>query len=173
MALHANPDDPRAYFLLGAAYVEAGNDNQARQVYRKAQRFKHYLSEVYNNLGAIAYRQGDLKESASYLKRAVRRDPARARYRYNYALTLSAERETSAALQQIDEGIKLDNEYVELRYLRGVVLLKAGDADGARKSFEATLTLDENHEGARHNVAMLDEMERKAKEGEVVVEGRE
>jgi tetratricopeptide (TPR) repeat protein len=172
LALKVKPEDPRAYFLLGAAYVEAGDDAQAKRIYRQAQRFKRFLPEVYNNLGAIAYREGNLEESVWYLKRAVSKRPRKARYRYNYALSLSAALEPDQALTQIDAGLEMEPEHVELRYLRGVVLLRRGQAALARKDFEETLRLDPEHEGAKHNLTLLDELDRRAREGEVVVEGK-
>lgn len=171
-AIKADPDDPRAYFLLGAIYIEAGSDKQAKRIYQQAQRFKKYLAEAYNNLAAIAYRGRDLEAALWYSRRAVQRRPSSARYRYNYALALSASKFTEEALAQVDAALKQEPNGVELHYLRGVILLRRGDADRARKEFEKTLALDAKHEGARHNIQVLDELKRRAKEGEVIVEGK-
>lgn len=171
-AMAAEPGDPRAYFLLGAAYVEAGKDEAAKHVYRRAQRFKKYLADVYNALGAIAYREGKLGESLWYLKRAVIKKPNNPRYRYNYGLTLSARGELDDARAQIEAGLKLDPKHVELNYMQGVVLLKLGDAEGAQEAFERTLALLPTHPDARHNLGKLDELNRRIKQGEVVIEGK-
>jgi Flp pilus assembly protein TadD len=170
LALQARPSDPRPYFLLGAAYLETGDDVQAKRVYLKAQRFREFLPEVHNNLGAISYREGKLKESLAYLKKAVDARPNRVRYRYNYALSLSKTEAMNEALFHIEAGLKLDAQYPELHYLRGVVLLRKGDAHGARKSFEKTLELEPEHAGAQHNLERLDQLERREREGEVSVE---
>jgi Flp pilus assembly protein TadD len=172
-AVKADPDDPRAYFLLGAIYVDRGNDKQAKRIYQQAQRFKRYLAETYNNLGAIAYRERDLEAAMWYHRRAVLRRPGSARFRYNYALSLSASKYTDEALTQVDAALKLEPNHVELHYLRGVVLLRQGEADQARAEFEKTLALNAKHEGARHNIAVIDELRRRTEEGEVIIEGKE
>jgi len=171
-ALKADPEDPRAYFLLGAIFVEAGQDKQAKRVYQQAQRFKKYLAETYNNLGAIAYRERDLEAALWYHRRAVLRRPSSARFRYNYALTLSASKFTDEALNQVDAALKLEPNHVELHYLRGVILLRRGQADDARSEFQKTLALNTKHEGARHNIQVIDELKRRAQEGEVIREGK-
>ncbi len=172
-AVKADPADPRAYFLLGAIYVEAGNDKDAKRIYQQAQRFKKYLAETYNNLGAIAYRERDLDTSMWYHRRAVLRRPSSARFRYNYALSLSASKFTEEALEQVDAALKLEPNHVELHYLRGVVLLRRGDAEAARAEFEKTLALNAKHDGARHNIGLIDDLRRRALEGEVVIEGKQ
>lgn len=172
LALEADAKDPRPYFLLGAAYVELGNDQAAKRIYRRAQRFKSYRAEAYNNLGAIAYREGKIDQSLWYLKRAVTQKPRRARYRYNYALSLSTNNATNEALHHADAGLDVAPDHVELNYLRGVVLVRLGEAEEARAAFARTLELEPGHPHARHNLALLDELKRRAEEGEIVIEGR-
>ena len=172
MAMKAEPGDPRPYFLLGAIYMDRGRDKDAKRVYQRAQRFKRYLPETYNNLGAIAYREGQLGTSMWYHRRAVMWRPSSARYRYNYALSLSASKYVDAALAQVDKALKIEPNHVELHYLRGVILVRKGRADDARLEFEKTLALDAKHDGARHNLDILDELKRRAEEGEVVIEGK-
>jgi Flp pilus assembly protein TadD len=172
-AMKAEPGDPRPYFLLGAIYMDRGREKDAKRIYQKAQRFKRYLPETFNNLGAIAYREGNLGESMWYHRRAVMWRPSSARYRYNYALSLSASRYVDAALAQVDRALKIEPNHVELHYLRGVILVRKGRAEQARLEFEKTLALDAKHDGARHNLDLLDQLKRRAEEGEVVVEGRQ
>jgi Flp pilus assembly protein TadD len=172
MALKAEPNDPRPYFLLGAIYMDSGRQKDAKRIYQRAQRFKRYLPETFNNLGAIAYREGNLGESMWYHRRAVMWKPSSARYRYNYALSLSASKYVDAALAQVDRALKIEPNHVELHYLRGVILVRKGRADEARLEFEKTLALDAKHEAARHNLDLLDQLKRRAEEGEVVIEGR-
>lgn len=169
-ALRAHPDDPRPYFLLGGAYVAAGDDAAAKRVFLRAQRFADYLPETYNNLGSILYRAGRFGEARWYLVRAVRRRPESARLRYNLALVYSTLRDLDAAAAQIEAGLSLDPDHVGLHYLRGVLALRRGDADAARAAFERVLALDPDHEDARHNLALLDGMQRRAVDGEIGIE---
>ncbi len=169
LAVRAKPTDPRSYFLLGATYVEVGDDARAKQVYTRAQKFPEYLPDAYNNLGAIAYRDGKLYESLWYLKRAVAKRSLKPRYRYNYALSLSATRQEKEALVEIDAALQLEPDNAEMHYLRGVILLRKGDAAEAEKSFKKTLALAPGHEGAAHNLERLGELLRRTREG--VIQG--
>ena len=98
------PEDPRPYFLLGAAYQEAGNDTKAEAVFQEAQQFKRYLGEAWINLGSIAYRRGDLSKANWYLSRAVVRSPSRPKAHYNFALVLSAKNDRDRALDEAVAG---------------------------------------------------------------------
>jgi Flp pilus assembly protein TadD len=169
-ALAANERDPRAYFLLGRAYVENRDDRAARSIYLRAKRFKKYLPETYNNLGSIEFRERHYGAAHWYFKRAVKWRPENPRFRYNFALVLSLLRQVEAALEQIDAGLSQSPRHVGLNYLRGVVALRIGDASAARRSFERTLEVDPDHQDARHNLALLDQMGRRATDGEVVIE---
>lgn len=166
-ALVAHPADPRFYFLLGSTYVEAGDDDHARGIYRRAQRFKSYLPEVYLNLGAISYREGRLGQAVWYFKRALQRRPRHAGLRYNYALALSAQGKPHEALEHIAIGLEIEPRNAELYYLRGVVLLRTGDALGAKLAFQTALELQPDHVDAAHNLKLIEQMEQRAKEGEI------
>jgi hypothetical protein len=48
--------------------------------------------------------------------------------------------------------------------------LRKGDIAGATMQFERTLEIASGHPGARHNLAMIDEMTRKAQDGEIIRE---
>jgi Flp pilus assembly protein TadD len=156
-----SPSDPRPYFLLGAVYEETGNDGKAEQVFQEAQQFKRYLGEAWTNLGAIAYRRGDLSKATWYLSRAVVKAPTRPKGHYNYALLLSAKKERDRALDELKIAGDLDPEDAEIRYLAGVILLRQGRLDEAKQMFEEALKRKPEHADARHNLALLEDLERR------------
>jgi Flp pilus assembly protein TadD len=155
------PSDPRPYFLLGAVYEEAGNDTKAEQVFQDAQQFKRYIGEAWTNLGAIAFRRGDLSKATWYLSRAVVRAPTRPKGHYNYALLLSAKKERDKALDELKIAGDLDPGDAEIRYLAGVILLRQGRLDEAKHEFEEALKRKPEHSDAKHNLALLDDLERR------------
>ena len=149
------PDDPRPYFLLGAAYEEAGQESKAEQVFQEAQQFRRYLGEAWTNLGAIAFRRGDLSKATWYLSRAVTRSPMRPKAHFNYALLLSAKRERDRALDELKVASELDPEDSEIHYLAGVILLRQGRFNDAKAKFEEALRRRPDHPDAKHNLALL------------------
>jgi tetratricopeptide (TPR) repeat protein len=155
------PSDPRPYFLLGAAYEEAGQDGKAEGVFQEAQQFKRYLGDAWINLGAIAFRRGDLSKANWYLSRAVTRAPSRPKAHYNYALVLSAKKERDRALDELKVAGELDPQDAEIRYLAGVILLRQGRLDEAKKMFNEALERRPDHADAKHNLALLDDLERR------------
>lgn len=156
-----SPQDPRPYFLLGAVYEESGQDGKAEQVFQDAQQFKRYIGEAWSNLGAIAFRRGDLSKATWYLSRAVQKAPTRPKGHYNYALLLSAKKERDKALDELRIAGDLDPQDAEIRYLAGVILLRQGRLDEAKQMFEEALKLQPTHENARHNLALLEELDRR------------
>ncbi len=155
------PQDPRPYFLLGAVYEETGQDNKAEQVFQDAQQFKRYLGEAWTNLGAIAFRRGDLSKATWYLSRAVVRAPTRPKGHYNYALLLSAKKERDKALDELKIAGDLDPQDADIRYLAGVILLRQGRLDEAKAMFEEALKRKPEHVDAKHNLALLEDLERR------------
>jgi Flp pilus assembly protein TadD len=155
------PQDPRPYFLLGAVYEETGNDSKAEQVFQDAQQFKRYLGEAWTNLGAIAFRRGDLSKATWYLSRAVVKAPTRPKGHYNYALLLSAKKERDKALDELKIAGDLDPQDPEIRYLAGVILLRQGRLDEAKQMFEEALKRQPQHADAKHNLVLLEDLERR------------
>jgi len=156
-----SPEDPRPYFLLGAAYQEAGDDTRAEAIFQDAQQFKRYLGEAWINLGSIAFRRGDLSKANWYLSRAVTRSPSRPKGHYNYALVLDAKKERDRALDELKIAGDLDPEDAEIRYLSGVILLRQGRLDEARAMFEEAIKRKPDHADAKHNLALLEDLEKR------------
>ena len=155
------PDDPRPYFLLGAAYQESGQDLKAEQIFQEAQQFRRYVGEAWVNLGALAYRRGDLSKAFWYLSRAVQRVPLRPKAHYNYALVLDAKKERERALDELKLATELDPEDAEVHYLGGVILLRLGRLEEAKKEFEEALKRKPEHADAKHNLALLKDLDRR------------
>ena len=155
------PEDPRPYFLLGAAYEEAGQDLKAEAVFQEAQQFRRYVGEAWVNLGAIAFRRGDLSKAFWYLSRAVVKSPLRPKAHYNYALVLSAKKERDRALDELKIAGELDPQDAEVRYLAGVILLRLGRLDEAKREFEEAVKRKPEHPDAKHNLALLKDLERR------------
>jgi tetratricopeptide (TPR) repeat protein/TolB-like protein len=169
-ALAANRNDPRPYFLLGSAYLSKGADDKALRIYREAERFPRYLAETYSNLGALYYKRGNNAEALVYLRVAAQKKPQSPRIRYNYGLALAKARQRDLALGEFSAASELDPNDADLQYGLGVALLRVGRIDDAEKAFQAAVRLDPEHKDAHHNLQLIDELRRRAREGEIQIE---
>ncbi|MDB4982590.1 MAG: Tetratricopeptide 2 repeat protein [Myxococcales bacterium] len=150
-----SPDDPRPLFLLGTSYYEAGRLDAAERMFTEGARFPGMLGDAYSNLGAIAYRRGNLKEALWFLSRAAQRRPGKAGVRYNYGLALLAAQHFDDARKEADAAAVAAPADAEVRFLGGVVALRMGRLTDAEAAFAETLRLDPAHADARHNLALL------------------
>ena len=169
-ALAANRNDPRPYFLLGSAYVSSGDDDKALKIYQSAQRFPRYLAETYSNLGALYLKKGSVGEALYYLKSAAQRKPANPRIHYNYGLALSKARVRDRAVEEMLLASELDPTEADFQFGLGVALLRVGKLQDAEKAFQAALRIDPGHDDAQHNLTLIDDLRRRAQEGEIRIE---
>lgn len=92
-----------AYFLLGLAYYYQGQFDRAEEALKvTAARFP--LTEVYNNLGAIALRRGK-KTAVPLLQRAVEIDPNDPDYRFNLSLALYRSGDAGGAIKNLRDSL--------------------------------------------------------------------
>jgi tetratricopeptide (TPR) repeat protein len=166
-ALKANKNDPRPYFLLGSAYVEAGEDKKAIRIFEAAQRFPKYLAEAEGNLGAIYLRLGEDTLAFRYTSNAARKRPSSPRVQYNYGLALMRMKKYADSLDVLERAAELDTKDPDIRFAQGVVLLRLGRLEDAEKAFKACLELDPQHADAQYNLQLIDELRRRANEGEL------
>ena len=169
-ALAANRNDPRPYFLLGSTYLSAGQEEKAIHIYHEAERFPRYLAETYSNLGALYYKKGRNEEALWYLRVAAQKKPSSPRIRYNYGLALARAHLRDKALDEFVAATALDPNDADLQYGLGVALLRIGRLEDAEKAFQSAVKIDPEHKDAHHNLQLIDELRRRAREGEIQVE---
>jgi tetratricopeptide (TPR) repeat protein len=153
-----SPDDPRAVFLLATSYYEAGRLDAAERLFRDGARFPGMLGDAYSNLGAIAFRKGDVKQALWFLSRAAQRRPGKAGVRYNYALALAAAARLDDAQREVTAATAAAPADPEIRFFSGVVALRMGRLADATAAFQETLRLDPNHGDAKHNLSLLESL---------------
>lgn len=158
---HLSPEDPRPYFLLGAAYLDAGHELKAEQILLEAQDFHRYIGEAWIDLGALALRRGDYSTANWYLQRAVTRAANRPKAHFNYALLLNATNQRDRALSELKVATDLDPQDADIRYLAGVILLRQGRLNEAKTEFAEAVKRNPNHADAQHNLALLLDLEKR------------
>ncbi|HXI58895.1 MAG TPA: tetratricopeptide repeat protein [Polyangia bacterium] len=160
-----SPQDPRPLFLLGTAYVEAGKLGAAERMFTEAARFPGMLGDAYANLGAIAYKRGQVKEALWFLSRAAKRRPGKPGVRFNYALALEAAARHGDALAELEAATATAPDDAELWFFSGVVALRMGKTQDAEAHFRQAVRVEPGHEKARHNLALLESLRSPGAEG--------
>ncbi len=147
--------DPRPLFLIGATHLDAGQLEEARRAFVRAQKFEKWLGQTYVMIGTCAFLAGKSDEALWYWRNAARKRPRSAVARYDLALVASAKGMTALALSQLEVLDGLAPTDAGAAYLRGVVLVRSGDRAGAREAFALALRRDPRHDDARWNLGVL------------------
>ena len=133
--LDANPQDARAYFLRGNAYLDQRCFDLARDDYTRALALTPDNSIAYNNRG-IAYRSlGDPARAIEDYRQALALDQ---RYRdayNNLGLALSDLGEFAAAVQAYTQAITIDTPDWHAYNNRGLALWALGRREDARRDY--------------------------------------
>jgi Flp pilus assembly protein TadD len=150
------PDDPRPVFLIGATYYDAKRWEDARRAFVRAQRFPTWLADTYVAIGASMWHQNKPGEALWYWRRAAARHPRSVVARYDMIMAASALGQLPLAIGQLDVLDTLAHpDDGGAAYLRGVVLSRAGDKEGARRAFGEALRRDPDLADARWNMGVL------------------
>jgi len=65
---------------------------------------------------------------------------------------------------------ELDPREADFQFGLGVALLRLGRVGEAEKAFQEAVRLDSAHADAQHNLQLIDELRRRAREGEIQIE---
>jgi len=112
-AIDQNPDNSRLYFNLGNALAEAGNTEEAMEVYEK---FKS-MTEVNNqqaladyNKGKLLSEQENFDEAISHFREALRKNPDDEDARFNYELAQRMKQQQEQQQQEQQQDSQSDQD---------------------------------------------------------------
>jgi len=115
-----NPDDYRAWFLMGVAYTRGQQFHQAMESFQRVIEIHPMLAEPHNNLAVIYNALGDYRAAARELEASLKKKPGDAVTEENLA-----ELHLKLALEHYRRALKrAPNPALEQRYMR---LLKVRD----------------------------------------------
>jgi tetratricopeptide (TPR) repeat protein len=133
-ALALNPILPEAYCLKGRLSFIASDSIGAEAAFRKALTLDANAFDALLWLGTLLRQEGSLKESHSFLERAMQLRPKEVRVRYQFALQCAAEGDDKRAATVLESLIKDMPEYIEAHRSLAAIYFRLGrSAEGRRE----------------------------------------
>jgi len=141
----AYPDDALSHALLGSAYYNTGQSEEAIRHLQRCLELNPDQADAYEILARIAYEKGELEESVRLGEEALRRGEANTEVLNQLGrawLDLGRADEAKAALGQ---ATQLPRPHSESHYLLGQAQLQSGDYAAAKASFQQATALLPDH----------------------------
>jgi tetratricopeptide (TPR) repeat protein len=110
---------------------------------------------AYNNRGLAALQQGQVRQAAADLSRAIRLRPKEARYYYNRAAARRAAGEDEAALADFAVALRLHPGYAEAHLNRGNLYSRMQRWEEAASDFRQVMRLRPDHPAGYFNLGNL------------------
>jgi protein O-GlcNAc transferase len=133
--------DPKQWMRDGFAQFQSGNMAAARALFEKILNSQPDHSDALYLLGVIMNGQGQNREAADLIARAIQSDPAVASYHFtlaNVLLALGREQEAQASFL---EAVRLDPDDVNFHNALGCSLHQCGKSEAALEHFRHALRL--------------------------------
>jgi tetratricopeptide (TPR) repeat protein len=128
----------------------------------KALRSEPDLKDLLNSLGVARFKEGKIKEAASYYRAALRIKPDYAAAHYNLGLALAAQGKLDEAISHYSEALRLDPDFAQVHNNLGIALFKKGDLEGAVVNFREALRIKPDFAKASRNLQVALERQRKS-----------
>ena len=160
VAAEIDPKQFAVYANLGRAYAAVNQTDKGIEAYQKAIALKQdkadkaALGPIYNNLGQLYVKQGDIEGAKKAFQTAAEMSPESAgAFYYNLGVTLYNADQLAAAVDPLRKATEIDPERADAFYLLGMCLLSVMDyktergevkmvlKPGTRESFEKYLAL--------------------------------
>ena len=153
-ALRRDPEYLAALMGVGAALDEMGRKDEAADVLRRATHTAPADARIWNSLGAVEFRLGNIKESKANFERAIALDPEMPEPRSGLGLVLAQSGVRDGAEGQFREAIRVLPNYGNAHWNLGNLLFAAGDLPQAAWELRMAADLLPAHAAVRFNYAV-------------------
>lgn len=151
-AIELDPEDALAYANRAGIYARLGRTADALADYTEVLRLSPEDARAHSNRGVLLAREGEYERALADLDRAVELQPDLARawmHRGNLQAQIG---KVEQAIADLTRAIETDPNMFIARYERALLLT---DPEAARADYDAVLSLQPDHLGARINRAEL------------------
>jgi Flp pilus assembly protein TadD len=150
--LQTNPEDARAWRLLGLTCQAQNKLADAEANYRRSLRLQPGDAEAHNDLGVALAKQGNLVQAMASFEEAIRLQPSHVTARNNLGQLLLQQSQLDKATLHLCEVVRLQPGNADAHNSLGVILARQGQFDHAINSFEQALLIKPDHPIARSNL---------------------
>ncbi|GIX43184.1 MAG: hypothetical protein KatS3mg129_2917 [Leptospiraceae bacterium] len=140
--------EAEAYYNYFLAVWESkqGNNLKAQIYLSKALSLNQEIDPAWNLMGYLQSLAGDFQNALISFKKAIELEPYHPVYRYNLARTYWILKQNDLALKEIDQCIKLRDNFPEAYYLKGMILENSNPEEALiyyNKALERHFLVDE------------------------------
>jgi Tfp pilus assembly protein PilF len=137
------PDEPDLWFRLGLCHEKLAEPREAIEAYGKAIALKPDFAVALNNLGTCLIGTGAPEKAVEALRKAVAAKPDYGPAYGNLAVACVRSKNWKDAAEAARSAVRLNPEDAEARLNLGIAAAELGDADEARRQYDALLKADE------------------------------
>ena len=141
----AYPDDALTYALLGSAYYNTGQSEEATKYLQRCLELRPGQAEAYEILARVAYDKGKLEETERLCQEALKRGPANPEVLNQLGRALMDLGRTEEAVRTLQQAVRLPKPTSESCYLLGQANLQSSDYAPAKESFLRAIALLPDH----------------------------
>jgi tetratricopeptide (TPR) repeat protein len=138
-SIQLDPSSVRAYNHLGQTYEAMGRTADAEHAYLKAieidQRQAKKSEWPYYNLGLLYFNRGRAKQSITWFRDAIARNPQFVEAKMKLAAVLATHEPADEALKLLEEAVQAEPQNAEAHYRLALLLSKSGNREEAQQHF--------------------------------------
>lgn len=157
-AVQAQPKNARAWYALGNAALERGEEPLALRCWQQALEIFPGYYEIYDALGVVHYQRGDYSGAGELFTRCLELKKNYTPAWLNLGLARYRLGQHEKAREAFQQALSLDPNYASAYYNLGVMELEDGKAEQARDLFLKALACDPDYEKARINLEACEKL---------------
>lgn len=150
-----DPEDTRAWYMLGTIYGMTGKIDEAGKSFRKVIALQPDHGEAHANLGNVLFYMNRQDEAISHFKTALRINPNNAMAQNNLGNVLKSAGRLHEAIECYRSAIAINPTYAVGHYNLGIALKEAGLLQEAGDAFRQAVELNPNFAEAYNNLGNI------------------
>ena len=149
------PNSAIICLVLGDAYRELGEIDQATTYYKKVCEYQPDWPEGFVRLGELNTRRNNIEAAKDYFQKAIKRDGQDHHTFYKLGVLLVDQDKDDEAIKCFKKAIQLEPNYADSHNAIGLIFLNKNEKKKAEESFKKAILIDPNHASANCNLGVV------------------